>query len=1117
MASTAKKQVSIIASPDASFLHNRLWLSNSAPPGQLLVARLDPATDSTKLVPLEAKSLRSYLGFGQPPDGTVDGGKPLLACRGEPKLGADALAIPRGQERVLLHRFGRHEELGLGSVLTNHVGEKDAEQNPLLHRNFGRSQFRIASADPNPGAANGDVYFSIDPELYTPDARHPFRGVWIWELEPSKFEFLLLHQESEHQLELFKLIADDPVPNGVTSIVAVNIRDVNRRSSDSDEEWKWNDVPIVAAKIQASDSTTGKLSFLDVELAGVSESEIVLLLGEEHGNAAIQLKRVDLDMFISAGELAIPDCCCCGDAKNTASLDEWTVSSDAEALGLERGRGTVLSAFETPSTAPRRDSVQMHKICGCCESFLSQVPLRRKKSAKLLPPTSQHRLHASVKGLQNSAAVGCHLCSLINYSLSAAGWLDGKTSEGVYILYTCFEGRGRERVVKDDNPVPPLEKPSIYISLHPTGESLETFIKPGVSPENWYKFRSITSDGNEAHPSHVPHRAATRSETSSRAHMNLARGWLDQCNTHHDPCRRRDPEFIPTRLLDVGGPAIRLALTNPDDRSKYTNYCCLSHCWGGVTDIPLLETDTLNSFVSEIDINTLPRTFQDAILITRQLHIRYLWIDSLCIIQNSADDWTKEAAVMGKIYENGYCTISAAEATSGHGGCFVRRNPLNCNAVRVAHFRNSEMLFQPSTYPHLQTSKSGYSRIEDVPAQRLQMMDVFTSKLASRGWVFQEALLSPRILYLSKGLFWNCKAGQASELDPLGRGMLHQGMYYGAASDAIFREPLELSRSELAKRRAAGEPAALEKKGPVPEGKGRSEVHDQIFFLFSGGRALGLGSPGRAEYNAVCDLARKFRAAGTISSKSLHREWMGLVATYSRLQLTFESDRLPALAGIAQTAISLAGDALKGQYIAGMWRCTLLFDLLFSQGAVQILEGHEPRPRASQNGCPSWSWASVGGAVESYLATRQDEWPAGMEPIVEIVSATAEYDPLDTARTGKVTGGGLILKGFVIPCKTEVRRYSWTSTVDVWLADEEGRDIGEAQPDTDPYEFVEGATFAVPFLRMEDQDEVDLHGLVLVQRDGVFFRVAKWSATTPKGETLDMSRYQGFERVITVK
>ncbi|KAK0609440.1 hypothetical protein B0T14DRAFT_343471 [Immersiella caudata] len=258
MPSVSNKQLFITSSPGASSLYNRLWMSNSAPPGQVLVAQLDPATDSTKLLSLEAKSLRSYLGFGPSPDGTVDGARPLLACRAEPQLGAEVLCIPRGREGGLLHHLGRDEGgLGLGSVLTNHREENDLEDSAVLHRNFGRSQFRIVSPGQESGSTSGDVYFSVEPELYTPDNQHPFRGVWIWELEAGKFEFLLLHQESEHRLELIKLTGVTPVPNGSTSIVARDIRTVKRCSSESDDEWKWNDVRIVDAKIQGSDSVGG--------------------------------------------------------------------------------------------------------------------------------------------------------------------------------------------------------------------------------------------------------------------------------------------------------------------------------------------------------------------------------------------------------------------------------------------------------------------------------------------------------------------------------------------------------------------------------------------------------------------------------------------------------------------------------------------------------------------------------------------------------------------------------------------------------------------------------------------------------------------------------------------
>jgi hypothetical protein len=237
---------------------------------------------------------------------------------------------------------------------------------------------------------------------------------------------------------------------------------------------------------------------------------MVVLLPEYYGNTALQLKRVELDPFTSAGELAVPDCCFCSDSEQSSEIhnnavksamtseSSWTAAGDAELLGLGRNRGALLSAFETPGEPRRQGSAAMHHMCCCCSNFFLQVQLERHPAAILLPPKSQHRLHQSVDGLRDSAAAGCHFCSLIHHSLTAAGWLEGNDNKGIYVLYSCFEGRGRERVefdVDKEKPVPRLEKPEIYVSLHPTGESMETFIKPGVTPQNWYKFRSITSNG----------------------------------------------------------------------------------------------------------------------------------------------------------------------------------------------------------------------------------------------------------------------------------------------------------------------------------------------------------------------------------------------------------------------------------------------------------------------------------------------------------------------------------------------------------------------------------------------------------------------------------------------
>lgn len=75
------------------------------------------------------------------------------------------------------------------------------------------------------------------------------------------------------------------------------------------------------------------------------------------------------------------------------------------------------------------------------------------------------------------------------------------------------------------------------------------------------------------------------------------------------------------------------------------NYVALSHCWGPE---PPLKTTSKNRRQMERDLSWsfLPKTFQDAILVTLHLGMQYIWIDSLCIIQDDALDWDRESARM---------------------------------------------------------------------------------------------------------------------------------------------------------------------------------------------------------------------------------------------------------------------------------------------------------------------------------------------------------------------------------------------------------------------------------------------------------------------------------------
>lgn len=149
-----------------------------------------------------------------------------------------------------------------------------------------------------------------------------------------------------------------------------------------------------------------------------------------------------------------------------------------------------------------------------------------------------------------------------------------------------------------------------------------------------------------------------------------------------------------------------------------------------------------------IDVSSLPKTFQDAITASRNLSVRFLWIDSLCIIQET-DDWERESSFMGHIYANAMCNLSALGATAENGGLFFPRNAESIRPLKL------EIACKDGPYELIH---QGFweSAVDD--------MD-----LNLRGWVFQERLLAPRILHFgSEQLFWECRELKACESYPEG-------------------------------------------------------------------------------------------------------------------------------------------------------------------------------------------------------------------------------------------------------------------------------------------------------------------------------------------------------------
>ena len=239
------------------------------------------------------------------------------------------------------------------------------------------------------------------------------------------------------------------------------------------------------------------------------------------------------------------------------------------------------------------------------------------------------------------------------------------------------------------------------------------------------------------------------------AQLRLAASWIDYCiNNHGALCRVDLRAPIPTRLIDVQAQRsgdiclIETAKQPPVDR----RYIALSHCWGGLPKLDEIKTRrrTLKGYMRKIEASILPRTFQDAIDITRHLGLRYLWIDSFCIIQDDDSDWEKEASLMDIVYANAYCTIAATASSDGNGGCFVPRSSTPIQEEFEAPLQRTDI-------------PAGFAP----PAPSVRKKLVESGPLGERGWCFQERQLSPRVLHFtSYMLVWECRTCMATEDRP---------------------------------------------------------------------------------------------------------------------------------------------------------------------------------------------------------------------------------------------------------------------------------------------------------------------------------------------------------------
>jgi hypothetical protein len=339
----------------------------------------------------------------------------------------------------------------------------------------------------------------------------------------------------------------------------------------------------------------------------------------------------------------------------------------------------------------------------------------------------------------------------------------------------------------------------------------------------------------------------------------------------------------------------------------------LSHCWGGTSPLTT-KTDTLSQRIRGIPYKDLPKTFQDAVTITRSLGVDYLWIDSLCIIQDSREDWQREAARMKDVYANCYAMIAADDSPNLHGGCItsIQDESRRSHAVEsVGPHLSKVIAFVRLTHQRDTFHMEVCHRI----GKPHTTSELSRSVLNQRGWCLQERVLAPRILHFGQSEFaWECPETITCECQCTFTSLDKESRFKALLGDRMLRG------------------AQSQEEGSV--------TREPVDILL----------------------------------------WMHFVEEFTRRQLSYNTDILHAISGLAE----FVAVAAKAEYICGVWKKELAEFLMwtvdFGKTSFNNLPLMAARPFRLQSSthtssspvrpklhesyyAPSWSWASVVGPI----------------------------------------------------------------------------------------------------------------------------------------------------------
>lgn len=579
------------------------------------------------------------------------------------------------------------------------------------------------------------------------------------------------------------------------------------------------------------------------------------------------------------------------------------------------------------------------KVCGACYDLdLENYPLAiitRVNGVKRREATIEHfNLGWAAKNIKN-----CGFCALIADAIKSffPDFYWGSTIPRLSSI-TMVQDEPILLTVEDRTETGEMEKFGI-----------EIYREPHVLVPSLKYLGAVSSAGGNA--------------ASSDMWLPFIKNCLEECTTEHKGCRQMAVGKSPRRILDLDEfqgsgnyqADVRLIRTSPTEKICYAT---LSHSWGPDGIDFKLTKSRHEAFSKRISFVNLPATHQDAIILARKLGLRYLWIDSLCIIQDSTSDCQRETAMMGDVYSNAYLTIAAVSSSSskepflhGQESAYTaeplrfygpRLNRMTRDFLGFSGLRRTSVarLHNHVTLYARRTLRLGVSTENSASWSAPQgISNAVLGPLSKRAWTLQERALASRIVHFTaEGLRFECpthfKAGDGRVSDPGYISLWHE--------------------LEAGPRR--GDPS-----------------HDNDVLM-------------RTE---------------------LQQLWRLMLSDYTQRSITRRSDLLPALSGFAARMQKLHG----AEYLAGLWRDRLLEDLCWTTQDAKWNKA--PRVRADETSVPSWSWVSIAHPSIYPIIKEKGQFV----PHCEVVSCTTNLTKSQWNQYGQVISGELVLRGPVRKAK----------------------------------------------------------------------------------------------------